>query len=587
MSLLATLHAAGAGAPLMAAIPTPSATPAQVNFGANVIGFSFLLSLLVWGPAVMALVTAIVPEPRTGHRRTFLGIAFWTNAAALALVIIGYSQLQAYTSGLQFEEKLPWLPALGINYHLGVDGIGMALLLLNGLVGLAATLASWDVREGARTYFVMLLLVQAAVNGVAVSRDLFMLVLFWAAATVPVAVLAAGWGGPRRSAVAGRLLAYWGLGTAALTAGILILYAAAGSSDFDLDTLSKAAPSGRLQVIIGILIAVAALTRLPLVPFHGWARELLAEAPAGVVVLVAGTASRLGGYVLVRLLAGIEHDASRTLAPFLGALAALTVLYAVVAALNTSDVRRLAAYLALIPGGITVLGVAGLSPLSLVGTVMLLFAGGLAAALVAGSAATLSDRAQARSLGLAAGLAGRVPKLSWLLLAGCLAVLGVPFLATFPSGLMVFLGSFRTQPGAAFAVVVGLVLAAAAIARLMHRVAFGAPNPDAPTPADASLADSWYLGILVGALLWVGLVPSGPKLLGIPILDPGLVNIVNTTTADLASTYAPTPLPTAVTSPSPSALPSPSAPPSPSPSASASPSPSPSPSASPSPARSP
>ena len=340
-------------------------------------------------------------------------------------------------------------------------------------------------------------------------------------------------------------------------------------------------------MIIGILIAVAALTRLPLVPFHGWARELLAEAPAGVVVLVAGTASRLGGYVLVRLLAGIEHDASRTLAPFLGALAALTVLYAVVAALNTSDVRRLAAYLALIPGGITVLGVAGLSPLSLVGTVMLLFAGGLAAALVAGSAATLADRAQARSLGLAAGLAGRVPKLSWLLLAGCLAVLGVPFLATFPSGLMVFLGSFRTQPGAAFAVVVGLVLAAAAIARLMHRVAFGAPNPDAPTPADASLADSWYLGILVGALLWVGLVPSGPKLLGIPILDPGLVNIVNTTTADLASTYAPTPLPTAVTSPSPSALPSPSAPPSPSPSASASPSPSPSPSASPSPARSP
>src|SRR5262249_36361302 len=135
MSLVAVLHALGAGAPLMAAIPTPSATPAQVNFGANVIGFSFLLSLLVWGPAVMALVTAIVPEPRTGQRRTFLGIAFWTNAAALALVIIGYSQLQAYTSGLQFEEKLPWLPSLGINYHLGVDGIGMALLLLNGLGG--------------------------------------------------------------------------------------------------------------------------------------------------------------------------------------------------------------------------------------------------------------------------------------------------------------------------------------------------------------------------------------------------------------------------------------------------------------------
>src|SRR5262249_29987197 len=147
------------------------------------------------------------------------------------------------------------------------------------------------------------------------------------------------------------------------------------------------------------------------------------------------------------------------------------------------------------------------------------------------------------------------------------------------------LGSVRTQPGAAFAIVVGLLLAAVAIARLMHRVAFGAPNPDAPTPSDASLADSWYLGILVGALLWVGLVPSGPKLFGIPVLDPGLVNIVNTTTADLASTYAPTPLPTPASTPSPSASPSPSALPSPSPTPS--PSVSPSPSASPSPTRSP
>jgi len=170
------------------------------------------------------------------------------------------------------------------------------------------------------------------------------------------------------------------------------------------------------------------------VPFHGWAREVLSEAPAGVVVIVAGAAARLGGYALVRLLAGIEHDAARTLAPFLGALAALTVVYAVIAALNTSDVRRLAAYLALIPGGMTALGVAGLTPLSLDGTVMLLFAGGLAAALVAGSAATLTERAQARSLGLAAGLAGRIPKLSWLLLVGCLAVLGLPLLATWSSG---------------------------------------------------------------------------------------------------------------------------------------------------------
>jgi NADH-quinone oxidoreductase subunit M len=557
--LLAAVH----GAPWLEAAPVPSASPTPASFGANVIGFSFLLSLLVWGPVVMALVTAIVPEPRVGQGRAYLGIAFWTNAGATALVIIGYQQFQAYTSGLQFEEKLSWLPALGITYHLGVDGIGMALLLLNAVIGLAAVIASWDVRDRGKAYFILLLLTQAAVNGVVVARDLFVLLLFWAASAIPVAVLVAGWAGPRGSAIASRVLAYWGLGTAALLAGILLLYSAAGSSDFDLDTLGKVASTPRVQLIVGVLFALAGVTRLPLVPFHSWARDVWAEAPAGVVVVVAGSASRLGGYVLVRLLAGIVHDAAHALAPFLGVLAALTVVYAVLAALSTNDLRRLAAYLALIPGGVTVLGVAGLTPLSLDGTVMLLFAGGLAAALVAGAAATLTERAQARSLSLAAGLAGRAPKLSWLLLVGGLAVLGMPFLATFASGLMVFMGSFRNQPGAAFVVAGGLVVGAAAIARLMHRVVFGAPNPDAPTPTDASLADSWYLGILVGGLLWVGLVPSGPKLFGITLLDPGLVNVVNTSTAYLASTYATTPTPSPSPSPSPSV--SASVPPSPSP----------------------
>jgi NADH-quinone oxidoreductase subunit M len=552
---LLVLHASAHLTPWLATAPgpaRPSASPTPTTFGANVIGFSFLLSLLVWGPAVMALVTAIWPQPRSVQNRTFLGIAFWTNALSLFLMIVGYQQFQSYTSGLQFEEKLPWLPSLGISYHLGIDGIGMALLLLNGLVGLSAVIASWDVRERARTYFVMLLLAQASINGVVVARDLFVLILFWAATTVPVVVLVMGWGGPRRGEIGTRLLAYWGLGTAALLAGSLLLYNAVGSADFDLDTLGKASPTPRIQLVIGILFALAALTRLPIVPLHSWARDVWSEAPAGVVVLVAGSASRLGGYLLVRLLAGLLHDASHVLAPFLGALGALTVVYAVLAALSTTDVRRLAAYLALVPGGITVLGVAGLTPLSLDGTVMLLFAGGLASALVAGCAATLAERAQARSLGLAAGLAGRIPKLSWLLLVACLGVLGLPFLATFSSGLMVFLGSFRTQAAASFVVAAGLVLGAVAVARLMHRVIFGAPNPDAPAPTDASLSDAWYLGILVGGLLWVGLLPGGPKLFGIPILDPGLVNIVNTSTAELSSTYAPTPVPTPAASPAPS-----------------------------------
>jgi NADH-quinone oxidoreductase subunit M len=539
----------------------PSATPA--TFGAGVFGFSFLLSPMVWGPAFMAAVIGLMPNPRGRYERWFLGIALATSISVLGLTLIGYQQFQAFTTGLQFEEKLPWLPALGISYHLGVDGIGVSMLLLSALVGVSAVVASWEVRERPRSYFALLLLMEAAINGAMVSRDFFLFFLFWTAAAVPLALLVAGWGDTSRSPGAvWRLLGYWGLGSAALLTAGLLLYQAAGGSDFDLDTLVKATPSARVELVIAALLVVAAASRLPLVPLHGWAREVLAEAPVGVAILTAGAASRLGGYILIRLLAAGEHNASRTLAPYLSGLAVLTVGYAALAAFRSRDLRRVGAYLALVPGAITALGVAGLSPLSLEGAVLSLFAGGLAAALVVGATATLSEHAQTRSMSLAAGLAGRAPKLAWLLLAGGVAVLGVPFLATFPAGLMVFLGSFRNQPVGTFLVALGLVASAAAVGWLLHRVLFGVGNPDAPTPSDASLSESWYLGILVGTLLWVGLVPSGPKLFGVPIFDPGLVTVVNSSTPDLSSPYA-VPSPTALPTPTPRASPSPASAPSP------------------------
>jgi proton-translocating NADH-quinone oxidoreductase chain M len=537
----------------VASSPSPSATPA--TFGSNVIGFSFLLSLLVWGPAVMAVVAGVMPNPRGRYDRWFLGIAFWTSASVLGLTLIAYQQFQVFTTGVQFEEKLPWLPAIGVSYHLGVDGIGISMLLLSALVGICAVIASWEVRERPRTYFVLLLLMESAVNGAIASRDFFVFFLFWSAVAVPLALLVLGWGEARAGA-AWRLLGYWGLGSAALLAGGLLLYQAAGASDFELDTLTKATPGGRMQLVIAALLLVAGATRLPLVPLHGWAREVLAEAPAGVAILTTGVASRLGGYLLIRVLAAGEHDASRTLAPVFSGLAVLTVGYAALAAFRSRDLRRLGAYLALVPGAVTALGVAGLSPLSLEGAVLSLFTGGLAAALVVGATAALAEGAQTRSLSLAAGLAGRAPKLAWLLVAGSLAVLCVPFLATFPAGLMIFLGSFRNQAPGALLVALGLVLDAAVVAWMLHRVLFGAPNPESPPATDASLPQAWYLGILLGTLLWVGLVPGGPKLFGVPLFDPGLVNVINSSTPDLSSPYAvPSPSPPPTPAPSPSATP--------------------------------
>jgi len=132
-----------------------------------------------------------------------------------------------------------------------------------------------------------------------------------------------------------------------------------------------------------------------------------------------------------------------------------------------------------------------------------------------------------------------MPRLTWLLVLACLALLGLPGLASFPAEAMTLFGSFRTQPAGAVGLGVGLVLAGIAVAWLLSRVLFGPPAQGTPAVADAALHEVWFLGLLAGALLWVGLVPSGPKLAGVPLfLDPGMVNVMNASIGDLAAPYA-------------------------------------------------
>jgi NADH:ubiquinone oxidoreductase subunit 4 (subunit M) len=394
------------------------------------------------------------------------------------------------------------------------------------------------VRERVRSYYALLLLAQASITGAIAAHDLFVLVLFWTAAIIPLTLLILGWGGPRRDAGAWRLAGYWGAGSVALMLAVMAIYAGGGGGSFDMDVVLKAPLAPRAQVIIGVGIIIAAATRLPLFPLHGWARDVYAEAPLGVVVLIASTGSRLGAYLVLRLLVAAEPDGARLLAPLVATLAALTVIYGAAAALRASDLRHAGAYLALVPGGVTALGLAALTPLAITGSVLALFTGGLASALIASVFTTVADRAQTRNIAVLSGVGPRMPKLAWLTVLAALGLLGVPLMATFSSNLMTFFGAFKTQQIGAFVVAAGLALTAIALAVIIQKVMFGAPNPDAPAVSDGSLSEMWYLGLLAGALLWVGVVPGGPKLPGTeqPLFDPGLANIM---VADLPEISAP------------------------------------------------
>jgi len=519
---------------IAAASPTPVGVP-----GAGIFTSPLILSLSIWVPVAVAIAMNFIPNPRGRYDTLMKQIAFFTNLGILFVLFVAYNQFQSFLPNVQYAENLPWLPSIGVAYHLGVDGPGMTLMMLSGLIGITSVLASWGIRERVRTYFSLLLLTQAAVNGAIAAHDMFVLILFWGAVIIPVALLVLGWGGPRREAATWRLVGYWAFGTAALIAATMTAYAASGTGSFDMDVLLKSALAPRVQLAVGLGLIVAAATRLPLFPFHGWVRDLYSEAPLGLSVVVAGSASRLGAYLLLRTLVAAHPDATRLLSPLVVALAALTIIYAALVALRSADLRWSAAHLAMVPGGFTVLGLAALSPLAIAGSVLSMFTGGLAAALIVATAVTLTDRAQTRSVELLGGLAPRMPIITWVFVLAALALLGVPLMASFPAQTMILFGSFKTQPLGAFAVVAGLVLVAVALGILVHRILFGQPNHDAPGASDASLGETWYLGLLAGGLLWVGLFPGGPKLPGTdqPVFDPGLLNIMSAGITDIASPY--------------------------------------------------
>ncbi len=552
-----------------AVAPTATATPTPLSFGANIFNFSFLLSALVWIPFLTAIVVALLPPPRRGTGRRYLGVAFWINLLLLVITVIAYSQFSEFSSGLQFNEQLPWFPDVGIQYHLGITGTGMGLLVLSGFIGVAGCLAAYNLRDRQREFFVLLLLTQWAVNGAIAAQDVMLLVFFFAAATVPLALLAGGWSVERRWRAAGRFAAYWLVGSAALLLAVLLLVVATGGGSFQLTDLAGGSPTWQFQLAIAILVLVACATRLPIVPLHGWIREMLAEAPPAVAVVLMGGASRIGASVLLELFVAPDHWAAKTLAPYVAGFAALTVVWAAIGAIGTRDLRRLVAYLSMVPGGLTLLGVAGLTPLALQGVQIMLFAGGLAAAVTVGVGVTAADLLQVRSLTQLGGMAARLPRATWLLVGGVVATLGIPFMASFPALAMIVLGSFYGQPAGTLAVLAALVVAAAACALLLRRVLFGPRVGDRPSIRDASLPEMWYAGILIAALLWVGILPSGPKVAGISVFDPGFVNILSQNTSTISAPYV-------QTSPTPRATPAPS--PSPSPGASPTPAPSPSPS---------
>jgi len=394
--------------------------------------------------------------------------------------------------GLQMVENVTWLPTLGLDYRLGVDGLSLPLLLMNAALTLVSAVCTRDISQRPRIYFVLLLLISGAVNGAFLAQNLLLFLIFYELELIPLWLLIAVWGGAERAYAATKFLIFTAASGMLILGAFLALALLTGSLDFSLTPVtSDRLAMGSQLVLLGALLVGFGI-KIPLVPFHSWLPDAHTQASTPVSVLLAGVLLKLGTYGLLRFGLGLFPEAWAVMAPWLAGWAAVSVLYGSLAAIAQRDMKRMVAYSSVGHMGTILLAAAAATPVSLLGAVFQMVSHGLISALLFLLVGIVYRKTGTRDLDVLRGLLNPergLPYTGTLMILGVMASAGLPGMAGFISEFLVFRGSISAFPLATLLCMVGSGLTAVYFLLLVNRAFFGrlAVTPPTDPLSDARL----------------------------------------------------------------------------------------------------
>ena len=433
-----------------------------------------MLSALIWVPLIGAALVGFWPGAITASRSRIVALVVAGLAFFWSLLVV--SQFNTGEVSQQFSEFIPWVEPLGLNYHLGVDGLSLPLLVLNGLLTCIALYASDESIQRPRFYYALVLILSASVNGAFLAQDLLLFFLFYELELIPLYLLIAIWGGQRRGYASTKFLIYTAVSGILILATFLGLVWLTGASNFAYDpSKSQALPLGTEILLLGALLVGFGI-KIPLVPFHTWLPDAHVEASTPVSVLLAGVLLKLGTYGLLRFGLGLFPEAWATLAPWLAAWAVVSVLYGSFTAITQKDMKKMVAYSSIGHMGYILLAAAAATPLSILGTVLQMVSHGLISGLMFLLVGVVYKKTGSRDLDVLRGLLNPergLPLIGTLMVVGAMASAGTPGMVGFVSEFLVFRGSFPVFPTQTLLAMLGTVLTAVYFLNLINRAFFG------------------------------------------------------------------------------------------------------------------
>ena len=455
-----------------------------------------------------------------GSRRPTL--ARWvalTTAIATAGFTLFAARVFVPSEGLQTLVDVSWIPALGVRYHLAVDGISMTLLVLTGIAATAGVLFSWNIETRTGEFFAFYLALIGGVYGVFLSADALLFFIFYEIAIVPKYFLIAIWGSREREYGAMKLALYSFAGSALVLVGLLWLYSAGDARSFSFDDLAAASinlarPEER-AVFALVFFGFAVLAGL--FPFHTWAPTGHVAAPTGASMLLAGVVMKLGAYGCLRVAMPLFPAAFAFWQPTIAWLAIAGIVYAGLIALVQDDLKFVIGYSSVSHMGFVLLGLAAANLSSISGAVLQMFSHGVIAGLLfAVVGRMVYDRTHTRKLEelRALPLHRLIPFAAVVFVLAGLASMGMPGFSGFPAELSILLGAWKTSPWMSAAAGLGVIIAAAFTLRAVQIAFFGqtgsTPTDQAATPPLPPITLPERVGavLLLSAAILIGLKPD-------------------------------------------------------------------------------
>ncbi|HUZ64248.1 MAG TPA: NADH-quinone oxidoreductase subunit M, partial [Acetobacteraceae bacterium] len=473
----------------------------------NQAGFP-LLSLLTWLPLVGCAVIMSIRGDEQVVAANARWAALWTSLIVFGLSLVLWVKFDRADAGFQFVEYIPWLPAYGVGYRMGVDGISVLFVLLSTALTPICILASWEaITSRVREYMIAFLVLETMMVGMFCALDFVVFYMFFEGVLIPMYLIIGVWGGPRRVYAAVKFFLFTLTGSVLMLLALLALWFHAGTTDIPVLLHTPVPASMQFWIFLAFLASFA--VKVPMWPVHTWLPDAHVEAPTAGSVILAGVLLKMGAYGFLRFSVPLLPQASAEFAPLMFALGVIAVIYTSLVALAQADMKKLIAYSSVAHMGIVIIGIFTFNVEGTEGALFQMLSHGIVSGALFLCVGVVYDRMHTREIARYGGIARRMPNYAMVFMLFTMASIGLPGTAGFVGEILVMFGALQVNFWVAMLSGTGMILGAAYMLYLYRRVIFGAlTRMDLKSILDLSPREVAIFAPLVVLTLWMGVYPS-------------------------------------------------------------------------------